>query len=104
MKDFNIISLECMKTMQKLFFIFQVWNELFSALDGFRAAEIYRSQLTKQFVDRAAKVKSLVLLLMLSVIPLKENFCHCAWFKPVGAISSVGEFLKVVFVLNVITE
>lgn len=76
-----------MKTMQKLFFILQVWNRLFSAVDGFRAAEIYRSQLTMEFEDRAAKVKSPVLLLMLSFTPLKDNFCHCACLSQVWASS-----------------
>ena len=54
---------------QKLFFTFQVWTRLLSAANGYQGAEIYRSHLTKQFADRAAKVKSLMLLFMLSLIP-----------------------------------
>ena len=45
---------------QKLIFILQVWTRLLRAANGYQGAEIYRSHLTKQFVDRAAKVVSYV--------------------------------------------
>ena len=47
-----------MQFHQKLFFVLQVWTRLLSAANGYQGAEIYRIHLTKQFVDRAAKVKS----------------------------------------------
>ena len=45
---------------QKLIFILQVWTRLLKAANGYQGAEIYRSHLTKQFVDRAGKVVSYV--------------------------------------------
>ncbi|XP_015758606.1 PREDICTED: uncharacterized protein LOC107337885 [Acropora digitifera] len=44
----------------------QVWSRLLRAGDGFQEAEIYRSHLTKQFEDRAAKMRG---------IDLCEIFC-----------------------------
>ena len=62
---------------QKLILILQLWTRLLRAADGYQGAEIYRSHLTRQFVDRAAKVKSPMLLFMLSLTLLKDIFCHC---------------------------
>lgn len=59
---------------QKLIFILQVWTRLLKAANAYQGAEIYRSHLTKQFLDRAGKVKSLMLLLVLSLTPLKTFF------------------------------
>ncbi|KAK2553290.1 E3 ubiquitin-protein ligase rnf213-alpha [Acropora cervicornis] len=44
----------------------QLWTRLLRAADGYQGAEIYRSHLTKQFVDGAAKMRQ---------IELVEVFC-----------------------------
>ncbi|XP_044165765.1 uncharacterized protein LOC122949779 [Acropora millepora] len=40
----------------------QVWTRLLKAANGYQGAEIYRSHLTKQFVDRAGKMQQIELV------------------------------------------